>query len=155
VEARAKAMEEERVRREKMAADAAAASAPKEIEVPVMATPIMLVVAESPLELAMPPEVAVQPGATAEWVVPFFRRHGLSGPVNFEPMLATAVPGLTLLPATAPPDQPQATLKIIAGADAPPGRHEVVLKTKAQYFDREVTGEQKAVLLVQESAAAP
>ena len=151
--AKAKAMEEERARREKVAADAAAASAPKEIEMPVTATPIMLVVAESPLQLALPPEVGIQPGATAELVIPFERRHGLSGPVSFEPKLVVPAVSLTLLPVTAPPDQPQATIKIIADAAAPPGRYEVVIGTKAQYFDREVSGEQKVVLVV--AAPAP
>ena len=113
-----------------------------------MATPIMLVVAESPLQLALPPEVTIQPGATAELVIPLERRYGLSGPVSFEPKLVTPAVSLTLLPVTAPPDQPQATIKIIAGADAPPGRHEVVIGTKTQYFDREVSGEQKVVLVV-------
>jgi len=147
-EAKAKAMEEERARREKVAADAAAASVPKDVEVPVMATPIMLVVAESPLQLTLPLEITIQPGATAELVIPLERRYGLSGPVSFEPKLVAPAVSLTLLPVTAPPDQPQATIKIIAGADAPPGRHEVVIGTKTQYFDREVSGEQKVVLVV-------
>jgi len=151
-EAKAKALEEERARREKVATEAAAASAPKEIEMPLTATPIMLVVAESPLHLALPPEVAIQPGATAELVIPFERRYGLSGPVSFEPKLVAPAVGLTLLPVTVPPDQPQATIKIIAGADVPPGRHEVVIGTKAQYFEREVSGEQKVVLVVAASA---
>ena len=49
-EARAKAAEEERVRREKAATDATAASAAKDIDVPVVLAPITIVVAEKPKE---------------------------------------------------------------------------------------------------------
>jgi hypothetical protein len=49
-EARAKAAEEERVKREKAATDATAASAAKDIDVPVVLAPITIVVAEKPKE---------------------------------------------------------------------------------------------------------
>ncbi len=47
-EARAKSAEEERGRREKVATDAAAANAPKDIDVPIILAPITVVVAEPP-----------------------------------------------------------------------------------------------------------
>ena len=59
-EARAKAAEEERVKREKAATDATAASAAKDIDVPVVLAPITIVVAEKPKEEPPKPDAPKQ-----------------------------------------------------------------------------------------------
>lgn len=148
LEARAKAAEEERVRREKVAADAAAAAAPKDIDVPVVVPSIMLRVAETPLVWgAIAEQVAVKQGATVDLPVPLERRYGLAGEVVLE--AAAAVPGLSVAPVTVPADQSQGVLKIVTTGETPLGRHEVTLRGKVKFYDRDVVTERKVAVVVE------
>lgn len=150
LEAKAKAAEEERVRREKAAADAAAAAAPKDIDVPVVVPSIMLRVAETPLVWgAIPEQVAVKQGAGADLAVPFERRYGLAGETILEAAPATPVPGLSVAAVTVPGDQAQGVLKIVTTGETPIGRHEVTLRGKVKFYDRDVVTERKAAVVVE------
>jgi hypothetical protein len=154
-EAQAKGAAEEQTRREKVAADAAAASAPKDIEVPLVVPTITLVVAETPVALdGLPAEVTLKAGSAVDLTVPCQRRYGFAGEVVVEPAPGKPVAGLTLAPVTVPADQPQGVVKITAAAEAPVGRHDLVLTTKLKFNDREITA-QRTVALVIEPAAPP
>jgi hypothetical protein len=154
-EAQAKGAAEEQTRREKAAADAAAASAPKDIEVPLVVPTITLVVAETPVALdGLPAEVTLKAGSAVDLTVPCQRRYGFAGEVVVEPAPGKPVAGLTLAPVTVPADQPQGVVKITAAAEAPVGRHDLVLTTKLKFNDREITA-QRTVALVIEPAAPP
>ncbi len=150
LEAKAKAAEEERVRREKVAADAAAAAAPKDIDVPVVVPSIMLRVAETPLVWGpIPEQVAVKQGAAIDLPVPFERRYGLAGDTLLEAAPATAVPGLAVAAVTVPGDQSQGVLKVVTTGETPPGRHEITLKGKVKFYDRDVVTERKVAVVVE------
>ena len=150
LEAKAKAAEEERVRREKAAADAAAAAAPKDIDVPVVVPSIMLRVAETPLVWgAVPEQVAVKQGAGADLAVPFERRYGLAGETILEAAPANPVPGLSVAAVTVPADQAQGVLKIVTTGETPIGRHEITLRGKVKFYDRDVVTERKAAVVVE------
>jgi hypothetical protein len=149
-EAKAKAAEEERVKREKAAADAAAAAAPKDIDVPVIVPSIMLRVAEVPLEFgALPEQVTLKQGATADLAIPFERRYGLAGEVVLEAAPANPVPGLSIAAVTVPGDQSQGGLKVVTTGETPPGRYEVNLKGKVKFYDRDVVTERKVPVVVE------
>lgn len=150
LEAKAKAAEEERVRREKAAADAAAAAAPKDIDVPVVVPSIMLRVAETPLVWgAVAEQVAVKQGAGADLAVPFERRYGLAGETVLEAAPTTPVPGLSVAAVTVPGDQAQGVLKIVTTGETPIGRHEITLRGKVKFYDRDVVTERKAAVVVE------
>jgi hypothetical protein len=149
-EAKAKAAEEERVKREKAAADAAAAAAPKDIDVPVIVPSIMLRVAEVPLEFgALPEQVTLKQGATADLAIPFERRYGLAGEVVLEAAPANPVPGLSIAAVTVPGDQSQGGLKVLTTGETPPGRYEVNLKGKVKFYDRDVVTERKVPVVIE------
>jgi hypothetical protein len=149
-EAKAKAAEEERVRREKVAADTAAAAAPKDIDVPVIVPSIMLRVAEVPLEFGpLPEQVTLKQGATADLAVPCERRFGLAGDIVLEAAPANPVPGLSIAAVTVPGDQGQGVVKIVTTGETPPGRYELVLKGKVKFYDRDVVTERKVPVVVE------
>lgn len=150
LEAKAKAAEEERVRREKTANDAAAAAAPKDIDVPVVVPSLMLRVAETPLVWgAIPEQITVKQGATADLAVPFERRYGLAGDTILEAAPANPVAGLSVAAVTVPGDQSQGVLKVVTTGETPPGRHELTLRGKVKFSDRDVVTERKVALVVE------
>jgi hypothetical protein len=151
----AKAAAEEQARREKLAADAATASAAKDTDVPLVVPSITLVVTESPVTLdGLPAEVKVTAGGMVDLAVACQRKYGFAGEVVVEAAPAKPVAGLTLAPVTVPADQPQGIVKISAAAEAPVGRHDVVLTTKLKFNDRDITA-QRTIPLVIEAAAPP
>lgn len=153
-EARAKAAGEERARREKIANDAAAASAAKDIDVPVVVPAISLVVHETPVVLqGLPEKVVVKQAATVDLPVAFERRYGLAGDVQIEAAPGKPVAGLAVAPAAVPADQPAGVLKLTAAADSPPGTYDLVITTKCKFFDRDVSAQRTVPLVIE--AAAP
>lgn len=150
LEAGTKAAEEERVKREKVAAEAAAAAAPKDIDVPVIVPSIMLRVAETPLVWGAVAETVTQKqGATADLAVPFERRYGLAGDVVLEAAPANPVPGLSVAAVTVPGDQAQGLLKVVTTGETPPGRYELVLRGKVKFHDRDVVTDRKVSVVVE------
>lgn len=153
-EARAKAAGEERTRREKVANDAAAASAAKDIDVPVVVPAISLVVHETPVALqGLPEKVVVKQGATVDLPVAFERRYGHAGDVQIEAAPGKPVAGLTIAPAAVPADQAAGVLKFTAAADSPPGTYDLVITTKYKFFDRDVSAQRTVPIVIE--AAAP
>ena len=149
-EVKAKATEEERVRREKLSTDAAAAAAPKDIDVPVVVPSIMLRVAELPLEFSgLPEQVTLKQSASAELTVPFERRYGLAGDVALEAAPVNPVPGLSVAAVTVPADQMQGNLTIVTTGETPPGRYELILKGKAKFYERDIVAERKVAVVVE------
>jgi hypothetical protein len=154
--AAAKAAAEERGRREKAAADATTAAAAKDIDVPVVLPPIELVVAEAPIVATPAPErLVVKAGATADLAVAVERKYGFAGPVSLEAAPAAALAGATVAPATVAADAAQGVLKVATTAATPPGNHELVLKGKISFFEREIVVERKVPLVVEAPAATP
>jgi len=144
-----KAADEERARREKTAADTATASAPKDIDVPVLMPPITLVVDESPVALKTDPAgLKVEAGGSVDLGVDLERKYGFAGPVSLEATSPAPVAGLSIAPATVPPDAARAALKVTTAPGTPPGTHTLALKGKVSFFDREVAFEQKVSLVV-------
>ncbi|MFM8579421.1 MAG: PPC domain-containing protein [Planctomycetaceae bacterium] len=155
-EASFKAAEEERVRREKTAADTATANAPKDIDVPVLMPPITLVVDESPVAMKTDPAgLKVEAGGAVDLGVELERKYGFAGPVSLEVQSPTPVAGLTIAPATVPPEAAKAALKITTAPGTPPGTHVLALKGKVSFFDREVAFEQKVSLVVSPKPQEP
>ncbi|MBM4057024.1 MAG: hypothetical protein FJ275_02140, partial [Planctomycetes bacterium] len=152
-EAAAKTAADEKARREKLAADAATAAAPKDVDVPLVVPSIALVVHEMPVALdGLADEIKVAPGAAADLAVPIARRYGFAGEVVVEPSTAKPVAGLALAPVTIPADQSQGIVKLTAAADAAPGRHELVLTTKLKFNDREITARRPLALVIEAPA---
>ncbi|NQW48454.1 MAG: hypothetical protein HQ464_11910, partial [Planctomycetes bacterium] len=84
--ATATAAEAERVRREKVANDAAAASGPKDIDVPIVLSPITVIVTDAPISLSPTPETAlVKANATVDLTFTVVRKYGFVGPVTWRP----------------------------------------------------------------------
>jgi hypothetical protein len=151
-----KAAEEERVRREKTAADSATASAPKDIDVPVLMPPITVVVDESPVEIKTDPAgVKVEAGGSIDLGVDLERKYGFAGPVTLEATSPTPVAGLTIAATTVPPEAAKGALKVTTAPATPPGTHTLALKGKVSFFDREVTFEQKVSLVVSPKPQEP
>lgn len=148
--AAAKAAEEEKARREKAATDAAAASAAKDIDVPILLSPLEILVADAPL--AMKPAVeriVLKAGATAPVTVAIERKYGFAGPVAVEAAAAAPVAGLSIAAVSVAADQAEAVLAIATTAATPPGTYELVLKGKVSFFEREVVGERRVPLVVE------
>lgn len=151
-----KAAEDERARREKTAADTATASAPKDIDVPVLMPPITVVVDESPVEVKTDPAgLKVEAGGSVDLGVDLERKYGFAGPVSFEAASPTPVAGLSIAPATVPPEAAKAALKVTTAPGTPPGTHTLSLKGKVSFFDREVAFEQKVSLVVSPKPQEP
>ncbi|MFM9140806.1 MAG: hypothetical protein ACKOTH_09885 [Solirubrobacterales bacterium] len=132
------------------AAEAAAAAAPKDIDVPVIVPSIMLRVAETPLVWGAVAETVTQKqGATADLAVPFERRYGLAGDVVLEAAPANPVPGLSVAAVTVPGDQAQGLLKVVTTGETPPGRYELVLRGKVKFHDRDVVTDRKVSVVVE------
>jgi len=155
-DAAAKAAAEERGRREKAATDAAAASAVKDIDVPVVLPPIEISVAETPIVVTPAPErLVVKAGSTAELAVTVERKYGFTGPVELEAATAPAVAGVTIAPARVAAEQSQGVLAVATTGATPPGAYELVLKGKVSFFDREIVGERRVPLLVEAPQPEP
>ncbi len=148
-EAALKAAEEERVKREKVAADTAAANAPKDIDVPVLLPPITVVVDESPVDMKIEPtDISVEAGGSVDCAVDVIRKHGFVGPISLEMQSPTPLAGLAIQPTTVAPEVAQGVLSIATSPATPPGKHRLALKGKVSFFDREVTFERKVSLIV-------
>jgi hypothetical protein len=148
-EAAFKAAEEERVKREKVAADTATANAPKDIDVPVLLPPITVVVDESPVEMKTDPAgVSVEAGGAVDLAVDLVRKHGFAGPVSLEVQAPVPLAGLAIQPTTVAPEAAKGVLSIVTSTATPPGTHVLALKGKVSYFDREVAFERAVPLVV-------
>ncbi|MFM8893198.1 MAG: hypothetical protein ACKOTB_16550, partial [Planctomycetia bacterium] len=148
--AASKVAEEEKARREKTATDAAQASAAKDIDVPILLSPLEILVADAPL--AMKPAVeriVLKAGATVPVAVAIERKYGFAGPVAVEAAAAAPVAGLSIPAVTVAADQAEAMLAIATTPATPPGTYELVLKGKVSFFDREVIGERRVPLVVE------
>ena len=148
-EASLKVAEEERGRREKVASDAAAASAAKDIDVPVLLPPITVVVADAPVAINTDPAgVAVEAGKNADLAIALERKYGFTGPVTIEAVAASPVEGLGLAAATVAPEASEGVVAVTTTPATPPGTHTVTLKGKVSFFDREVAFERQVPLIV-------
>ena len=148
-EAAFKAAEEERVKREKVAADTAAANAPKDIDVPVLLPPITVVVDESPVEMKVDPAgISVEAGGAVDLFVDVVRKHGFAGPISLEVQSPTPLAGLAIQPVTVAPEAVKGVLSIATSPATPPGTHLLALKGKVSFFEREVTFDRKVSLIV-------
>jgi hypothetical protein len=148
-EAAFKAAEEERGRREKVATDAAAASAAKDIDVPVLLPPLTVVVADAPVSMTTSPDgVAVAAGTAGEMKIAVERKYGFAGPVTIEAVAASPVEGLGLAAATVAAEATEGVVAITTTEATPPGSHTVTLKGKVSFFDREVAFERQVPLIV-------
>jgi len=152
--AKAKATEEERVRREKIATDTAAASVAKDIDVPIMMPPITIRVAESPLTIAPAPEkITLKQGTAADLTLACTRLFGFVGEIALEAAPAAPVNGLAIAPLTIPADQPQGILKLTTTPQTPPGSYELVIKAKVKFFEREIVSERRVPVVIEAVAA--
>jgi len=148
-EAAFKAAEEERVKREKVAADTAAANAPKDIDVPVLLPPITVIVEESPVDMKMEPsDISVEAGGSVNLAVDVVRKHGFVGPISLEMQSPTPLAGLAIQPTTVAPEAAKGVLSIATSPATPPGTHVLALKGKVSFFEREVAFERKVSLVV-------
>jgi hypothetical protein len=148
-EAAFKVAEEERVKREKVAADTATANAPKDIDVPVLLPPITVVVDESPVEMKTDPVgVSVEAGGAVDLAIDLVRKHGFAGPVSLEVQAPAALAGLAIQPTTVAPEAAKGVLSVVTSTATPPGTHVLALKGKVSYFDREVAFERAVPLVV-------
>ena len=148
-EASLKVAEEERGRREKVASDAAAASAAKDIDVPVLLPPITVVVADAPVAMNTDPAgVAVEAGKNADLTIAVERKYGFAGPVTIEAASTSPVEGLGVGAATVAAEANEGIVAITTTPATPPGTHTVTLKGKVSFFDREVAFERQVPLIV-------
>ena len=155
-EASLKVAEEERVRREKVANDAAAAAAAKDIDVPVVLPPFTVVVADAPVVMTTDTGgVTVPVGSAGDLKIAVERKYGFAGPVTIEAVAASPVEGLGLAAATVPAEASEGVVAVTTTAATPPGTHTVTLKGKLSFFDREVAFERQVPLIVSAPAQEP
>ena len=152
--ATATAAEAERVRREKVANDAAAASGPKDIDVPIVLSPITVIVTDAPISLSPTPETAlVKANATVDLTFTVVRKYGFVGPVTLETSTAAPIAGVSVAATTIPPEETKATVKITTTAATPAGRHELIVKGSMTFFERGVVVERRVPFVVEAQPA--
>jgi hypothetical protein len=155
-EAALKVAEDERVRREKVATDAAAAAAAADIDVPVLMPPITVVVADSPVEMSTDPAgVSVEAGKATDLKIAVERKYGFSGPVTIEAAVAAPIKGLGLAATSVPPEAGEGAVAVTTTEATPPGNHTVTLKGKVTFFEREVAFERQVPLIISARAQEP
>lgn len=136
LEARSKRAAEVKTAEEKRVADLKKASAPADVNIALISTPIVLRVVRSPVTLtSAAPAVAIQRGASAEAEVTIERRYGFAGPVELTLELPADLKGVTVEKVTAAADQTSAKFAITTTADAPAGEFTATVRATSQFND--------------------
>ena len=94
----------------------------------------MLKITSAPLTLAVTaPAAALAPGAQAEVPVTVARLYGFADPLEVELIVPEAAKGLSAAKLALPADQSAGKFVLAAAADAAPGKHALVARTKFKF----------------------
>jgi hypothetical protein len=129
----------------------AQAAQPRDVNVPVVSTPITINITPAPVTVKDVAPLTVKQGEKVETMLAVTRLYGFNDPVSFNVTPPQGVGGLSIPNVAIPAGQTQIPLAITAGADAPPGEHTLTLRTTMNYNGQQLTLEQPLTLTVQEA----
>jgi len=147
---RAKLATELKARTDKLATDTAEAAKPKDVNVPVVSTPVTLKITPAPITMAVgSAKVAVKQGEQVEVPVTIKRLYGFNDTVKLGVELPSGVSGLSIPDANIGGGQTQAKLTITAAENATPGEHSLVIEGSLRLNNQNLSVEQPLTLTVQ------
>jgi hypothetical protein len=125
------------------------AAQPRNVNVPVVSTPITIKITPAPVTLNPVAPLTVKQGEKVETMLTIARLYNFNDQVTFTVGLPSGVGGLSIPNVSIPGGQAQIPLAITAGADAPPGEHQLKLTAIMNLNGQQLTIEQPITLTVQ------
>ena len=138
---------------DKRVTDLKAANAPKDVNLPIISTPIKLRVVASPLKVAVDtPQVAVKQGEKATVSFKLERLFGFADAAEFAIEAPAGVAGLTAPKVNVPNGQGEAKLEVSADKNATVGEHAFTVRVKAKFNNVNVETTEKVVVKVDKAS---
>ena len=132
--AKAKAAADAKAAAEKRAAELAKAAEQKNVNVFESSTSTLLRITPAPAKLNVTaPATPLAPGAQVEIPVAVARMYGLADALEIELVVPESAKGLSAAKLTLPADQAEGKLVLAAAADATPGKHVLVARSKFKF----------------------
>jgi hypothetical protein len=138
---------------DKRVTDLKAANAPKDVNLPIISTPIKLRVVASPLKVGVDtPQVAVKQGEKATVSFKLERLFGFADAAEFAIEAPAGVAGLAAPKVNVPNGQGEAKLEVSADKNATVGEHAFTVRVKAKFNNVNVETTEKVVVKVDKAS---
>ncbi len=138
---------------DKRVTDLKAANTPKDVNLPLISTPIKLRVVASPLKVAVDtPQVAVKQGEKATVSLKLERLFGFADTAEFAIEAPAGAAGLAAPKVNVPNGQGEAKLEVTADKNATVGEHAFTVRVKAKFNNVNVETTEKVVVKVDKAS---